>query len=138
MRKSKKGSWKNRKFTRKQVFAAIEGSAGVKTVVAKRLGCSRRGLDRYCADLPEVLKRLNEEKETIKDLCEAKIYDAIKKDNITMLIFFAKTQMKDRGYVEKQIIDQTSSDGTMSPSGAADLTDEELKEKLEEYGIIQP
>lgn len=48
------------------------------------------------------------------DQAEAILQDRIKESD-TALIFFLKTKGKKRGYVEKQEVDSTSSDGSMTP-----------------------
>lgn len=47
-------------------------------------------------------EKLKESVERKKDLIEDKLFDEAMNGNITALIFLAKTQMKERGYVEKQ------------------------------------
>lgn len=50
-------------------------------------------------------EKLKESVERKKDLIEDKLMEEAMKGNITALIFLAKTQMKERGYVEKQEIE---------------------------------
>ena len=58
--------------------------------------------------------------------------ESIKGGNMTGMIFFLKTQA---GWKETQVIDNKSSDGSMSPAKPAkDLTDEELAAELEKLG----
>ena len=50
---------------------------------------------------------LKESAERKKDLIEDKLMEEAMNGNITALIFLAKTQMKERGYIEKQEIEHT-------------------------------
>ena len=53
-------------------------------------------------------QKRDDAQESLYDLVEDKIYEQIKGGNTTMLIFFAKTKMKRRGYVETQQIENIS------------------------------
>jgi len=47
---------------------------------------------------------VNEAKESFKDWVESQIVSCMQEKDRTMLIFYAKTKMKDRGYIERQEI----------------------------------
>lgn len=49
-------------------------------------------------------EQVDEVREEIFDFVESKIYKLIKQENVAMIIFFAKTRMKERGYIERQEI----------------------------------
>jgi len=122
------------KYGKKAIQKAITGSGGLKTVIAKRLGCSRTTLYEYIEELPDIAEWIEDEREQVGDICESKIIKAIKEENTTMIIFYAKCKLKDRGYVETLNVDSTSSDGTMSPvstkehaEAVAEATDEILR-----------
>jgi hypothetical protein len=93
------------RITKKQIENAIEGSAGIKTVIARKAGISRVSLWKYLKHWPELEDLIQDEAEQVKDEAEAQIIKQIRSGNTPVLIFFAKTKMKDRGYVEKQEID---------------------------------
>ena len=106
-----------RKYRKEQVERAIRGSHGVKTYICDRLSrsatndsktddttrprCSRATLEKYLKEYPELAALLEEEKENMKDLIESKILKLILEDNVTMIIFAAKTLCADRGYSER-------------------------------------
>lgn len=96
-----------RKFSRDKVLKAIEGSAGVKLLICQRLKCDRGTLDRYLKDDKAIRAAYEAEIENAGDLCEAKLMEAIKDGNLTAIIFFSKTKLKNRGYVERQEVDTT-------------------------------
>lgn len=73
-------------------------------VIARRLGVSRTTVYSYLNEWATAQKAVDEGRELLKDFAEGKIAQHISEGNVTMLIFYAKTQMKDRGYIERQDI----------------------------------
>lgn len=97
------------KFTAEEAVRAVKESGGFVTVVARRLNCSVRHVYNLVAKYESVKDALFEERESMKDLAEGEIVKKIQAGETTMIIFYAKTQMKDRGYVERQ--EYTGKDG---------------------------
>ncbi len=95
------------KVTAIQAAKAIKDKKGFITHAAKQLGISRRQLHRLINAHPTVKEALTDAREEMKDFTESKMYQAIDQGNVAMIIFYAKTQMKDRGYVERQEIDHS-------------------------------
>lgn len=91
-----------------QAIEAIKDRKGFVTQAAKQLGISRSQLHRIINAHPTVKEALQDAREEMKDFAESKIYQKISDGDTTMIIFYAKTQMKDRGYTERQEIDQRS------------------------------
>lgn len=87
---------------------AIKDKKGFVTQAAKQLGISRQQLHNIINTHPTVKEALQDAREEMKDFAESKIYQKISDGDTTMIIFYAKTQMKDRGYTERQEIDQRS------------------------------
>ena len=83
-----------RKYSKKRMLEAIDGSGGNITVVCKRLGCARDTFLKAMREHPELREALNQAEEEFGDLVESKIAKHIKEDNITMTIFYAKTKLK--------------------------------------------
>jgi hypothetical protein len=86
----------------------------VKTLGIIRYACQLTGISRGLYNIwynkyPDFRDRVAIVNEEVKDYVESKIMDKIRDDDTTMLIFYAKTKMKDRGYVERQEI--TGKDG---------------------------
>ena len=54
---------------------------------------------------PAFKKRVMEAYEKRKDFGESKLMERINEGNVTSLLFFLKTQAKDRGYVERSELD---------------------------------
>lgn len=93
--------------TAAQAIKAIIDKKGFITQAAKQLGISRRQLHRIVVAHPTVREALADVREEMKDFTESKIYQKIADGDVTMIIFYAKTQMKDRGYIERQEIDMS-------------------------------
>jgi hypothetical protein len=77
---------------------------------------------------PTVKEALDDAKEEMKDFTESKIYQGINEGNTALIIFYAKTQMKDRGYVERQ--ETTGKDGgpiEVAAINLSELSDGQLK-----------
>jgi len=93
----------------KEMIKAIEGSRGFVTVIAKRLGCTRSHAHVLINKYPTVKQALHDERETLKDFAEGKLFGQIDEGNTTAIIFYLKTQAHDRGYRERREI--TGADG---------------------------
>ena len=89
-------------FTAEQCIEATKGSRGFVTTIANRLGCSRTYVYQLARKFSTFQQAIDDEREGNKDFVEGKLMKAINDDNITAIIFYLKTQAKDRGYVEKQ------------------------------------
>jgi len=96
-------------FTAKQVLKAVDGSGGLVTTIANRLGCSRMTVYNYMKKYATVADAIQEEREGLLDMAESELLKQIRGGNMTAIIFFLKTQGKARGYVERQ--EFTGADG---------------------------
>lgn len=77
-------------------------SGGNIRLIANRLGVSRQTIYSYKKKWKTVEDALKDEKEEMLDLAENKLWKLINDENITAIIFYLKTQGKQRGYVERQ------------------------------------
>jgi len=89
------------KFKAEDFITAIKGSRGMISAIANRVGCNRSTVYKYINDYVTVKQALDDERESMKDFAESKLFQQINNDNITALIFYLKTQVRDRGYIEK-------------------------------------
>ncbi len=96
-----KGSTAKR-YTADEVAQAIRDAGGFLTLAAKNLGCSRVTVWRYCRDYAACKEAQEDSRERMKDVAEGKLFGLINSGNVTAIIFYLKTQAKDRGYVERQ------------------------------------
>lgn len=89
-------------YCKEQFIKAVPGSGGYVSVIAKRVGCSLSTLDRWRANEPEIEDAIRAEKVKQVDHAEGKLQSLIQQEHPTAIIFYLKTQAKDRGYVERQ------------------------------------
>jgi hypothetical protein len=80
-----------------QVINALRSQLGNKGLAAAELGTTRGKLNDYLMQHPAVREELQSIKEAIKDDMESEL---IKRSRLsdTLLMFYIKTQMRDRGY----------------------------------------
>jgi len=88
---------------------AIPKSGGLITTIADRVGCSRPTVYTAISKYATVKQAIEDERESMKDFTENQLFKQIKDGNMTAIIFYLKTQAKDRGYVERQ--EYTGADG---------------------------
>jgi len=109
---------------KKALLQALEKSLGVVTVACKEAGVGRTSYYEYYRDDEEFRNAVDEISNVAIDFVESKLFQQIKEGNPTSTIFYLKTKGKDRGYVEKQIIDNNITGGGITievkDSGLAD------------------
>jgi hypothetical protein len=94
---------KTEQYTAQQMIDALIEAKGMITIACRRLGCDYKTMRRYIDKYPTVAQAQKDEREKMGDAVELALYDeAVNKRNTAALIFLAKTQFKDRGYVERQ------------------------------------
>ncbi|MGL4608123.1 MAG: hypothetical protein ACRCYY_00335 [Trueperaceae bacterium] len=69
--------------------------------VARHFKISRRTLENYRSQSPELRATLEEARENLSDFVEGRLLHLIRIGNVSAIIFYAKTQMRNRGYVER-------------------------------------
>lgn len=109
--------------TRKQIEEAVKESLGNVTTICSRLGISRQTWYRWVESHPWVDELRQAEVEKTFDWVESKILGKIEEGDTIMTIFFAKTRMKQRGYVERQEIEH---DLTKVPTLVDDVPNADL------------
>lgn len=93
-----------KEFTFEQVEKALVESYGVISEVARKLKCSRTTIYNYLHDNPELENIRIDQRESLKDLIENSLIKKLKAGDTPIIIFAAKTILRDRGYAEKQDI----------------------------------
>lgn len=89
------------KLNKRKVIDALRKHHGVVAVAAEELGSSRQTVYNYVNQNEDVRQALHDAREEAKDFVEGKMFKQIEKGNPTMIIFYLKTQAKDRGYIER-------------------------------------
>ena len=85
-----------------EVAEALLKCAGILQNAAEELGCKRDTLVKYLERHPDLAAVRAHAREMTLDLAESKLVKKIKDGNLGAIIFFLKTQGKQRGYVERQ------------------------------------
>jgi len=81
---------------------AIKDNGGFVATAARRLDTSRTTFHAMINEHPTLKAAVIDAREQQKDHAENELIKAISAGNITAIIFYLKTQGKDRGYVERQ------------------------------------
>ena len=87
--------------TAQRIIEALQESNGLLTLASKRTGLHYRTIERYIGACPAVREAAQMAKEQMIDLAESKLYQKINEGEIAPIIFYLKTQAKDRGYIER-------------------------------------
>ena len=95
------------KISANKLIKAIDGSGGFITTIAQRLKVARQTVYTALEKYPTAKQAIADEKDKLKDMAEGAMMQKIKAGDNTMIIFYLKTQAKDRGYIERQQIDNT-------------------------------
>lgn len=96
-------------FTVNELLIAINGSKGIVSVVANKLGCAWSTAKIYIDQHEETKQALSDENETILDFAESKLYKRIDSEDMTAIKFLLATKGKRRGYTERTEL--TGADG---------------------------
>jgi hypothetical protein len=91
-------------ITAGELISALESAKGYVSLAAKTLGVSRQSFYNYMKKYPTVQQRLDDIRDERTDWVEGKLLEQIRNDNLTAIIFYLKTQAKDRGYSERHEI----------------------------------
>lgn len=89
------------RFTVEQVADALTKSHGFLSGAAKALGCTRRTITNYLNRHESLRRHVDELREQRLDFAEGVLMRLIKEGNVAAVIFFLKTQGRNRGYTER-------------------------------------
>jgi len=89
------------KVTIDQISEALEQSAGIFSGAAKMLGTCPNTISNKVRKSKKLRDLVAEIKYKTLDLAETELLKKLKEGNMTAIIFYLKTQGKDRGYVER-------------------------------------
>lgn len=97
---------KRRITTKQKLLKALEECHGVVTTACRKAGVSRGAYYKIWNKDEKFREQVEEIQESAIDFVESELFKQIKNGNITGQIFYLKTKGKNRGYVEKQQIQQ--------------------------------
>lgn len=107
------------RLTTDQVIEALRQSEGYVAQAASLLGVTVQTVYNYRDRYASVAEAFSETREKRHDHVESKLMKAIDNGNIAAIIFYLKTQAKNRGWVERQEL--TGKDGGPVESAAAQV-----------------
>lgn len=111
---------------------AVTDAGGLITVAARRLGVDRGTVYNAVRKHKKVAAALDDARERTTDLAESKLISQISEGNTTAIIFYLKTQAKNRGYVEQT---QVQHSGSLTVEAVARMSDEEIERLAAERGL---
>lgn len=88
-------------YGREAFIKAIKDSRGIKSAVAARLGCSRSTVDNALERWPELRQMLDYERDSIIDLAEVKLLQAVNEGEMRAILFTLETLGKERGWSKR-------------------------------------
>ena len=100
---------KGLKYSDEDIIAVLKSAGGIILRAAKKLGCARQTIYNRIESSKTVATAREEINETNLDLAEDQLLKAIKEGHMTAIIFYLKTQGKDRGYSERHEVNGNSS-----------------------------
>lgn len=86
------------RYKKEEVLRAIEGSGGIVSVVAKRLGCHWNTARRYIDRWRETREAFSAETEVVLDMAEAVVVHEIKRNNVRVAQWLLTRKGSRRGY----------------------------------------
>lgn len=117
----------------KELIAEIHERKGNISVVAHNLGISRVTVYRKIERYKSVAEAIFEARESTKDNIEAKLIEEALSGNMTGIIFYLKTQAKDRGYTDR--LELTGPDGNpLEVKGYVNVSPDDWDEDKEPEG----
>jgi len=90
---------------KKRMLEALRNTYGIVCEAVKMTGIARRTHYEWLKNDEEYRKAVQDVKEIAKDFVEGKLFECIKEKDTTAIIFYLKTQAKDRGYADRDVAD---------------------------------
>jgi len=90
-----------KKPSNKIIQEALENNFSILVNSAQEIGCSRQVLKKWIDEDVVLQEYYKTGKEKLKDMVEFQLLKNIKDGKETSLIWYMKTQMKDRGYIDR-------------------------------------
>ena len=121
-------------ITDAEYINAIHEARGMLSTAADRLGVTRKAVYDAVHRSADVAQALDRGTERTKDFAESALYLRMGRGDVAAIIFYLKTQAKDRGYIERQQVEHS---GTMEQllRRLPDMPDDELDALAREHGL---
>lgn len=122
-----------RRLKKRDIIDAVLEARGILSVAAANLNCARQTLYKRAQQDEDIRAAIEEGRETLKDFAEGRLMALMRKDTgpgVTAIIFYLKTQAKERGYVESQTINLRG----ITPKELEQMSDAELADAARALG----
>ena len=96
-----------KKPTKKIIIDALVENHSILVNAAQSIGCTRQALKKWIDEDPELTEGYLLGKEKLKDIVEGQLLKNILDGKETSLIWYMKTQMRDRNYKDSQDVSMT-------------------------------
>jgi hypothetical protein len=133
----KKGS-KLRKYSQAKVVKAIEGTGGIITEIATRLGCQRATVYAYLDAFPKIKAAYDEERDSVCDVARSNIVESIFNGNVDDSKWWV--ERRDPEFMTKQQVQadvKTSGGVLVVPGVAADPSAWEEAAKAQQAEVLK-
>lgn len=91
----------NNHYKAQQFIDAIPGSGGIKTTIAKRIGCAWHTVDKYVREYPTIAQAYADECEKVVDAAESVIVgDIVDGHDVQTAKWYLTMKGRQRGYVK--------------------------------------
>ena len=101
---------RRKKVTDEQIIDALHNNVGIYVYTADELGISRQAMTRRIKANEELTEAHESAREQFKDKAEYRLMELIEEKNLRAIIFYLKTQARDRGYGENPQAEQKATE----------------------------
>lgn len=112
-------------INKKKMIEALEMSLGVVTSAVKAVGIHRSTHYEWYNEDPEYRKAVDDVVNVSLDFAETQLFQSMKDQNVTAVIFYLKTKGKQRGYIERSEFEFKKGEPDLS-----ELTTDEIRAML--------
>lgn len=118
------------KITKQKFIEAMKGSAGIITVIANRVGVTRKAIYEYLVKNPDLNELLISERESVLDMAESKLLNKLNAGEDWAIKFYLTTIGRKRGYIDRPDVNIQNVKQDIQVNI---VMSEEIKGLLEEY-----
>lgn len=120
------------KYSVDDIVDAITECHGLLTVAAEKVGCNRVTLLRRAKTSKKIRDAIELARDKMGDNAEGRLFTAINRDERWAIELYLKTQCRDRGYFEKQLLEHTGEQSVTVDQKLPDFSNWP-SEAIEEY-----
>ena len=121
------------KYKPVDMIRALNETRGMIYLAAERLGCEADTIYSYAKRYASVKEAITRHRGKTTDIAELKLYQAINDGSLPAIMFYLKTQGRDRGYVEKFDVSILVQQAAAKVAKEVDMTPQELLAEAESF-----